>query len=53
MLDTEYITIEELPSGCVIHDKIKGASVVIGAKKDAEAVIESLQRLIKCWHEEK
>ena len=53
MLDTEYITIEELPIGCVITDKIKNTSVVIGSKKDAEAVIESLQRLIKCWYEEK
>ena len=53
MLDTEYIDIEELPIGCVIHDKIKKTSVVIGSKKDAEAVIESLQRLIECWYEEK
>lgn len=52
MLKTEHITIEELPIGCVIHDKIKNCSVVIGSKKDAEAVIESLQRLIKCWYEE-
>ena len=52
LLDTEYITIEELPIGCVIYDKIKNTSVVIGSRKDAEAVIESLQRLIKCWYEE-
>ena len=52
MLDTEYITIEELPIGCVIHDKIKGTTIVIGSRKDAEAVIESLQRLIECWYEE-
>lgn len=51
MLDTEYIEIEELPIGCVIHDKIKGETIVIGSRKDAEAVIESLQRLIKCWYE--
>ena len=53
MLQTEYIEIEELPVGCVIHDKIKNTSIVIGSRKDAEAVIESLQRLIKCWYEEK
>ena len=53
MLDTEYIEIEELPIGCVIYDKTRNTTVVIGAKKDAEAVIESLQRLIKCWYEEK
>ena len=53
MLDTEYIEIEELPIGCVIHDKITGKTVIIGSRKDAEAVIESLQRLIKCWYEEK
>ena len=45
MLDTEYIKIEELPIGCVIHDKIKNTSVVIGSRKDAEAVIESLTKL--------
>ena len=53
MLDTEYIVIEELPIGCVIYDKIKDTSVVICSKKDAEAVIESLQRLINCWYDEK
>lgn len=52
MLGTEYIEIEELPIGCVIHDKIKNTSIVIGSRKDAEAVIESLQRLTKCWYEE-
>ena len=53
MLDTEYIVIEELPIGCVIYDKIRCTSVVIGSRKDAEAVIESLQLLINCWYEEK
>ena len=53
MLTTEYIEIEELPIGCVITDKVKNTSVVIGSRKDAEAVIESLQRLINCWYEEK
>ena len=53
MLDTEYIVIEESPIGCIIYDKIKDTSVVIGSRKDAEAVIESLQRLISCWYEEK
>lgn len=53
MMYTESIVIEELPIGCVIYDKIKDTSVVIGSKKDAEAVIESLQRLISCWYEEK
>lgn len=44
MLATEYIEIEELPIGCVISDKVKNTSVVIGSRKDAEAVIESLHR---------
>ena len=48
MLVTEYIEIEELPIGCVITDKVKSTSVVIGSRKDVEAVIESLQRLINC-----
>lgn len=52
MLDTEYIEIEESPIGCVIHDKIMGETIVISSRKDAEAVIESLQRLIKCWYGE-
>lgn len=52
MLDTEYITIEELPVGCVIHDKIKNCSIVVGSRKDAKAVIESLERLIECWYSE-
>lgn len=52
MLETEYITIEELPIGCVIYDKIRNCSVVIGSEKDAKAVIESLERLIKCWYSE-
>ena len=53
MLDTEHIEIEELPIGCVITDNITNSSVIIGSRKDAEAVIESLQRLINCWYEEK
>ena len=53
MLDTKCIEIEELPVGCVIHDKIKNTSIVIGSRKDAEAVIESLHRLISCWYWEK
>ena len=52
MLETEYITIEELPVGCVIHDKIQNCSIIIGSKKDAKAVIESLERLIDCWYSE-
>ena len=52
LLDTEYIEIEELPIGCVIYDKVKNVSVVIGSRKDAKAVIESLQRLIDCCYEE-
>ena len=53
MLETVDIEIEELPVGCVIHDKIKNTSIVIGSRKDAEAIIESLHRLINCWYEEK
>lgn len=52
MIYTENIVIEELTIGCVIYDKIKDTSVVIGSKEDAKAVIESLQRLINCWYEE-
>ena len=51
MLDTEYIEIEELPIGCVIYDKIKNTSVVIGSRKYVVAVIESLQRLVDCLYE--
>lgn len=53
MLATEHIEIEELPIGCVITDNVKNTSVVIGSIKDAEAIIESLHRLINCWYEEK
>lgn len=48
----EYITIEELPIGCVITDKVNGNSVIIGSKADASMVIESLQRLKKDWYNE-
>ena len=51
-MDTEYIEIEELPIGCVVNDKIKNTSVIIGSEKDAKALIESLQRLIDCWYVE-
>ena len=53
MLSTEHIEIEELPVGCVISVKVKNTSVVICSRKGAEVVIESLQRLINCWYEEK
>lgn len=52
MLPTEYIKIEELPIGCVIHDKTNGKTIVIGSRTDAEAVIESLTRLIDTWYGE-
>ena len=48
----EYITIEELPIGCVITDKVNGNSVIIGSKADASVVIDSLQRLKKDWYNE-
>ena len=48
----EYKTIEELPIGCVITDKVNGNSVIIGSKADARMVIESLQRLKKDWYNE-
>ena len=50
MLKTEYIEIEELPVGCVVTDKISGKTIVIGSRQDAEALIESLGRLIDCWY---
>ncbi len=53
MLVTEYVEIEELPIGCVITDKVKNTSIVIGSRKGAEAVIESLHRLISYWYWEK
>ena len=48
----EHITIEELPIGCVITDKINSNSVIIGSRLDASTVIESLERLKKDWYNE-
>lgn len=41
----KYITIEELPIGCVVTDSITNSSVVIGDLKDVDLLIENLQKL--------
>ena len=47
-----YITIEELPIGCVVTDSIKNSSVIIGDLKDVDLLIESLQKLKTAWYGE-
>lgn len=39
------IFIEEMPQGCVLYDGVRN-QIVISSREDAEAVIESLQRMI-------
>ena len=47
----ETITIEELPIGCVIHDKVRDTSVVVRTIYDAKELIESLNFMLDCWSE--
>lgn len=46
----EYITIEELPIGCTITDKITNQTVVIGSVTDMDLTINSLQKLKREWY---
>ena len=46
----DTICIEEMPQGCVISYYFPEVDcIVISSIKDAEAVIESLQKMIKSW----
>ena len=44
-----YITIEELPIGCVVTDNITNSGVIIGDLNDVDLLIESLQKLKTAW----
>jgi len=51
----DTIDIEEMPNGCIISEYQKEfpqPHIIIITKRDAEAVIESLQRMIKVLEEE-
>lgn len=52
LFEGEYITVEEYPNGCIIHDKDKGSTVTVGALRDINLVISSLERLKKVWYNE-
>lgn len=45
-----YITIEEMPFGCVVNDTASGGYVVIGDLEDVDLLIDSLQRLRAEWY---
>ena len=45
-----YITIEEMPFGCVVNDIESGRHVVIGDLEDVDLLISSLQRLKAEWY---
>lgn len=45
-----YITIEEMPIGCVVNDIVSGGHVVIGDLEDVDLLIDSLQRLKSDWY---
>lgn len=44
-----YITIEEMPFGCVVNDIVSGSHVVIGDLEDVDLLISSLQRMKAEW----
>lgn len=50
--ESKYISIEELPIGCVIYDKIRKESIIIGDLDDINALILSLNKLKDCWYSE-
>lgn len=52
LFEGEYITVEEYPTGCVIHDKDRGGTVTVGALEDINLVISSLERLKEVWYNE-
>lgn len=45
-----YITIEEMPFGCVVNDTVSGRHVVIGDLEDVDLLIDSLQRMKADWY---
>lgn len=45
-----YITIEEMPFGCVVNDIESGRHVVIGDLEDVDLLIDSLQRMRADWY---
>ena len=45
-----YITIEEMPFGCVVNDIESGRHVVISDLEDVDLLIDSLQRLRADWY---
>ena len=45
-----YITIEEMPFGCVVNDTESGGHVVIGDLDDVDLLISSLQRMKAEWY---
>ena len=45
-----YITIEEMPFGCVVNDIEAGRYVVIGDLEDVDLLINSLQRMKAEWY---
>ena len=45
-----YITIEEMPFGCVVNDIVAGGHVVIGDLEDVDLLIDSLQRMKADWY---
>lgn len=46
----ECLSIEELPIGCVITDKVKGESVIVGSLLDAGIIIKSLKDMKEAWY---
>ena len=45
-----YITIEEMPFGCVVNDTESGGCVVIGDLDDVDLLISRLQRMKADWY---
>ena len=45
-----YITVEEMPFGCVVKDIESGRYVVISDLEDVDLLINSLQRLKADWY---
>ena len=45
-----YITIEEMPIGCVVNDIVSGRHIVIGDLEYIDLLTDSLQRLKADWY---
>ena len=48
--ESDNIIIEEVPVGCFITDKLKGATIQVGELADISAMINSLYRLKLIWY---